>query len=175
LPPGWKTSPGADWKPCRCRTSGSRSSMPMRTAWPIRKASGACSGTAPSEVRISGPMKKCFGSGRSSSRASATCLKTAGVERPCRRLQRVARRGACGGRGGTGGDDPCHRGRGGPPVGSNAFAQGHGGEVPRPERWGGYLLEPETIELWQHRDDRLHERYRYTRAREGWRVERLAP
>jgi pyridoxamine 5'-phosphate oxidase len=51
----------------------------------------------------------------------------------------------------------------------------HGGEVPRPERWGGYLLEPEAIELWQHRDDRLHERTRFTRAREGWQVERLAP
>jgi pyridoxamine 5'-phosphate oxidase len=51
----------------------------------------------------------------------------------------------------------------------------HDGEVPRPERWGGYLLEPDAIELWQHRDDRLHERQRYTRAREGWRVERLAP
>ena len=51
----------------------------------------------------------------------------------------------------------------------------HGGDVPRPERWGGYLLEPEAIELWQHRDDRLHERVRYKRAREGWQVERLAP
>src|SRR6266542_4729683 len=30
------------------------------------------------------------------------------------------------------------------------------GDVPRPERWGGYVLEPEAIELWQHRDDRLH-------------------
>ena len=50
-----------------------------------------------------------------------------------------------------------------------------GDEVPRPERWGGYVLEPDTIELWQHRDDRLHDRYRFTRAREGWRVERLAP
>ena len=43
-----------------------------------------------------------------------------------------------------------------------------GDEVPRPERWGGYVLEPEAIELWQHRDDRLHERLRFTRAREGW-------
>jgi pyridoxamine 5'-phosphate oxidase len=51
----------------------------------------------------------------------------------------------------------------------------HDGEVPRPDRWGGYLLEPEVIELWQHRDDRLHDRIRFTRAREGWRVERLAP
>ena len=51
----------------------------------------------------------------------------------------------------------------------------HGDEVPRPERWGGYVLEPESIELWQHREDRLHDRTRYTRAREGWRRERLAP
>jgi pyridoxamine 5'-phosphate oxidase len=51
----------------------------------------------------------------------------------------------------------------------------HGGEVPRPERWGGYVLEPEAIELWQHRDDRLHERIRFTRAREGWQSQRLAP
>jgi pyridoxamine 5'-phosphate oxidase len=51
----------------------------------------------------------------------------------------------------------------------------HDGDVPRPERWGGYVLEPETIELWQHRDDRLHERLRFTRAREGWHGERLAP
>lgn len=49
------------------------------------------------------------------------------------------------------------------------------GEPPRPERWGGYLLEPEAIELWQHRDDRLHERVRFTRAREGWTAELLSP
>ena len=49
-----------------------------------------------------------------------------------------------------------------------------GDEVPRPERWGGYLLEPDAIELWQHRDDRLHERLRFTRAREGWIAEQLA-
>jgi pyridoxamine 5'-phosphate oxidase len=51
----------------------------------------------------------------------------------------------------------------------------HQGEVPRPERWGGYVLEPEAIEFWQHRDDRLHERFRFARAREGWQAERLAP
>jgi pyridoxamine 5'-phosphate oxidase len=50
-----------------------------------------------------------------------------------------------------------------------------GDQVPRPERWGGYVLEPDTIELWQHRNDRLHERLRFTRAREGWRSELLAP
>jgi pyridoxamine 5'-phosphate oxidase len=50
------------------------------------------------------------------------------------------------------------------------------GEPSRPERWGGYVLEPEAIELWQHRDDRLHERVRFTRAREGgWLEELLSP
>ena len=49
------------------------------------------------------------------------------------------------------------------------------GPPPRPERWGGYVLEPDAIELWRHRDDRLHERTRYTRARGGWRQELLAP
>jgi pyridoxamine 5'-phosphate oxidase len=49
------------------------------------------------------------------------------------------------------------------------------GEPARPERWGGYVLEPESIELWQHRDDRLHDRIRFTRAREGWREELLSP
>jgi pyridoxamine 5'-phosphate oxidase len=49
------------------------------------------------------------------------------------------------------------------------------GEPPRPERWGGYVLEPEAIELWLHRDDRLHDRTRFTRAREGWRRELLSP
>ncbi len=51
----------------------------------------------------------------------------------------------------------------------------HGDEVPRPERWGGYVLEPEVIELWQHREDRLHDRLRYRRNGDGWVLERLAP
>jgi pyridoxamine 5'-phosphate oxidase len=50
-----------------------------------------------------------------------------------------------------------------------------GDAVARPARWGGYLLEPEAIELWQHRDDRLHERARYTRMPGGWQRELLAP
>ena len=50
-----------------------------------------------------------------------------------------------------------------------------GGEPPRPDRWGGYVLEPDAIELWEHRDDRLHDRVRFTRAREGWQAQRLAP
>jgi len=50
-----------------------------------------------------------------------------------------------------------------------------GGEVPLPPFWGGYRLLPATIEFWTHRDDRLHDRIRYTREGEGWRGERLAP
>jgi pyridoxamine 5'-phosphate oxidase len=48
-------------------------------------------------------------------------------------------------------------------------------EIPLPERWGGYRVRPESIEFWQHREHRLHDRLRYARAREGWVVERLAP
>ena len=48
-------------------------------------------------------------------------------------------------------------------------------EVPRPAAWGGYRLRPDAIEFWQHRDNRLHDRVRYTRAREGWTKELLGP
>ncbi len=51
----------------------------------------------------------------------------------------------------------------------------HGDAVPRPPHWGGYVLQPETIELWQHREDRLHDRLRYRRDGNRWIVERLAP
>lgn len=50
-----------------------------------------------------------------------------------------------------------------------------GREVPLPPHWGGYRLRPEAIEFWEHRENRLHDRIRFTRAREGWRAERLAP
>jgi pyridoxamine 5'-phosphate oxidase len=50
------------------------------------------------------------------------------------------------------------------------------GEIPLPPHWGGYRLKPERIEFWQGRPDRLHDRFRYTRGRDGsWRIDRLAP
>lgn len=50
------------------------------------------------------------------------------------------------------------------------------GELPLPGNWGGYRLDPVSFEFWQHREDRLHDRLRYTRAENGgWKLERLAP
>ena len=49
------------------------------------------------------------------------------------------------------------------------------GDVPLPPFWGGYRLVPDAVELWTHRDDRLHDRIRYVREGSDWRVERLAP
>ena len=50
-----------------------------------------------------------------------------------------------------------------------------GQEVPRPPHWGGFRLRPDAIEFWEHRENRLHDRFRYSRAREGWTVELLSP
>ena len=50
-----------------------------------------------------------------------------------------------------------------------------GREVPRPAFWGGYRIEPETIEFWQGRENRLHDRLRYSRSEGGWKIERLQP
>jgi pyridoxamine 5'-phosphate oxidase len=51
-----------------------------------------------------------------------------------------------------------------------------GRDVPLPAHWGGYRLEPQVWEFWQHRDSRLHDRFRYSRQDGGeWTIERLSP
>src|SRR5205085_6176496 len=47
--------------------------------------------------------------------------------------------------------------------------------IPLPPDWGGFRLAPEIFEFWQHREDRLHDRFRYRTANGGWLIERLAP
>lgn len=49
------------------------------------------------------------------------------------------------------------------------------GEVPLPPHWGGYRVDPEEIEFWQGRPNRLHDRIQYTRRERGWKIERLSP
>ena len=48
-------------------------------------------------------------------------------------------------------------------------------ELVRPAYWGGYRVMPETIEFWQGRPGRLHDRILFTRESRGWKIERLAP
>jgi pyridoxamine 5'-phosphate oxidase len=51
-----------------------------------------------------------------------------------------------------------------------------GGAIELPAHWGGYRIVPDEIEFWQGRANRLHDRFRYTRAGdEAWTLERLAP
>jgi len=54
-------------------------------------------------------------------------------------------------------------------------AQYEGRDVPMPPYWGGYRLVPEEVEFWQGRTSRLHDRLRYRRDGDSWRIERLAP
>jgi len=50
------------------------------------------------------------------------------------------------------------------------------GEVPLPDFWGGYRVDPDSIEFWQNRKDRLHDRFLYNRGENGaWRIDRLMP
>ena len=50
-----------------------------------------------------------------------------------------------------------------------------GREIPRPPFWGGYRVEPDTIEFWQGRESRLHDRLVYHRSGRGWKIVRLQP
>jgi pyridoxamine 5'-phosphate oxidase len=47
--------------------------------------------------------------------------------------------------------------------------------VPMPNHWGGYLVKPESIEFWQGRPSRLHDRIRFTKKANTWSIERIAP
>jgi len=49
------------------------------------------------------------------------------------------------------------------------------GDVPLPSFWGGYRVVPASVEFWQGRKNRLHDRFLYTPSVDGWNVERLAP
>jgi pyridoxamine 5'-phosphate oxidase len=54
-------------------------------------------------------------------------------------------------------------------------AEFRGKEVPLPPFWGGYRLEPRSIEFWQGRANRLHDRIKFLRKSEGWERIRLYP
>ncbi len=52
----------------------------------------------------------------------------------------------------------------------------NGKEIPRPKHWGGYIVKPISIEFWQGRPNRMHDRIRYTMSENfDWEIERLAP
>jgi len=53
--------------------------------------------------------------------------------------------------------------------------QYEGKEIPLPDNWGGFILIPDCFEFWQSRENRLHDRIRYSRTDDGWKIERLAP
>ncbi|MBV8726533.1 MAG: pyridoxamine 5'-phosphate oxidase [Candidatus Eremiobacteraeota bacterium] len=54
-------------------------------------------------------------------------------------------------------------------------ARFEGDAVPRPHSWGGYRLQPQRIEFWQGRDNRLHDRLEFTKSGTTWKMQRLSP
>lgn len=58
---------------------------------------------------------------------------------------------------------------------AEVLAAHEGSSVPRPPHWGGYVISVDSIEFWQGRANRLHDRFRYTRDGANWRIERLSP
>lgn len=55
------------------------------------------------------------------------------------------------------------------------YLQKYGNDVPKPPHWGGYAVKPTSIEFWQGRPNRLHDRLLYTRHGNSWDITRLAP
>ena len=56
-----------------------------------------------------------------------------------------------------------------------AAEKSHGAAPVRPPQWGGYRVQPSSLEFWQGRPNRLHDRVLYTRVGDSWKIERLAP
>lgn len=57
----------------------------------------------------------------------------------------------------------------------NDFFAKFGESIPRPDHWGGFTMVPTTIEFWQGRQSRLHDRIQYTSVEANWKIDRLAP
>lgn len=55
------------------------------------------------------------------------------------------------------------------------FTQGHPSKVPRPDYWCGYYIDPGRIEFWMNGAHRLHDRFLFTKERDGWSKVRLYP
>lgn len=53
--------------------------------------------------------------------------------------------------------------------------QYEGKQIPKPAHWGGYIVKPTSIEFWQGRPSRLHDRIKFTLVNGSWKIERLAP
>ena len=61
------------------------------------------------------------------------------------------------------------------PLGYASISKFSDGEIPLPSFWGGYRIVPAEFEFWQGRENRLHDRFRYTKPADVWVVDRLSP